>query len=580
MRQRTETIETDVLVVGGGGAASRAAIEAARAGARVVLAVKGTYGNIGVRGSGSTAGGVSDRGGVVYPHTPSIQGFEPEGAPRLTPEKDYENILQLGLGMADPRLARVQAEEAHEAMRPLVEDWGAEVFPRRWGLMSHGVPMALALARQVRGAGVAIMEHTMVVDVLLSGGRAAGAVAVDERTGDLRVIKAGAVVLGTGGEGGMFRHHLTSACTTGDGYAMAWRAGAELMNLEFKQTFPGTVWPTVNHFSAWFFVPHVRIVNAAGERYIERYLPAGITLEEVYRQRSSHGPFSARDSASRYFDVATVIETKLGRANEHGAMCVDLTDPRVADPLVAARREYFYYRGIRYLHEPVEFNICFHCSNGGVRIDENAASAVPGLYAAGEAAAGPHGANRLAGHMLTASQVFGRRAGRHAAVVGRDSPAPDAASLAAAVAAVETLRSARGAETPAAVAADLKRLVWETMLCHVNADTLSRASRGLAEIRAARLPHLAVGHAGDLVAALELRNMVLVGEMLAAVIDLRTESRGDQYREDYAARDDANWARAIVARQAGGEMRLETEVLDPDWPASERAGDMLGMRWG
>jgi len=571
-----EILTTGVLVAGGGGAASRAALEARLAGADVVLAVKGSYGNIGVRGSGSTAGGVSDRGGVVYPHTPSIQGFEPDGAPRLTPEKDYENILQLGLGMADPKLARIQAEEAHDAMRPLVEDWGAQVFPRRWGMMSHGVPIATALAREVRRSGVTVLEGTMVTDVLIADGRAAGAVAVEERTGKEKVIRAQAVILGTGGEGGMFRHRLTSACTTGDGYAMAWRAGAKLMNLEFKQTFPGTVWPTVNHFSAWFLVPHARIANALGEEYIERYLPEGVMLEEVYRQRGSHGPFSARDSASRYFDVATMLETKAGRANEHEALLVDLTDPRVTDPLVPPRREYFHYRGIRYLEQPIEFNICFHCSNGGVRIDENGESAVSGLYAAGEAAAGPHGANRLAGHMLTTSQVFGRRAGRHAAA--RNEP-PEAANEEEAVGAIESLRSARGGERPAAVRADLEKLCWDNLLVHVNADTLVAAAAGLRDLRG-RLGHLRVESPADLVTALELRNMVQVGEVLRRAIEMRKESRGDQYREDFPERNDAEWNRVIVAGRDGDGVRLTTDVLDPDWPTRQRPGDMLGMRWG
>ena len=94
----------------------------------------------------------------------------------------------------------------------------------------------------------------------------------------------------------------------------------------------------------------------------------------VYQQRKKHGPLSARDSASRYFDVASVKETKAGNANKHNCLYVDLTDPRVKDPLTKTRHEYFYYRGIRYLEEPIEYNICFHCSNGGVRIDENAES--------------------------------------------------------------------------------------------------------------------------------------------------------------------------------------------------------------
>jgi succinate dehydrogenase/fumarate reductase flavoprotein subunit len=362
---------------------------------------------------------------------------------------------------------------------------------------------------------------------------------------------------------------------------MAYRAGAALVNLEFKQVFPGTVHPTINHLSAWFFVPHVKITNALGEAYVARYLPPGVTVEEVYAQRAAHGPFSTRDSASRYFDVATVAETKAGRANQHGALHADLTDPRVEDPLAPARREFFLYRGVDYIRTPVEFNICFHCSNGGVRIDENAQSSLPGLYAAGEAAAGPHGANRLAGHMLTASQVFGRRAGRHAAAVAAAGARPQAppGAVREAVAVVERLGSARGPERPSALVAEVRQLAWENMLVDVNAGTLAAAREGLAAA-GERMAGLNVSTPADLVAALELRNMLVVGEALAGAMDLRRESRGEHYREDCPARDDEKWNRVIVVRQEGGRMKLEPELLDPDWPADERADDMGGIRWG
>ena len=579
MNKDYEVVETDVLVVGAGGAACRAALEASLSGARVLLAVKGAYASIGVRGSGSTAGGVSDRGGVAYPGIPGIQGFDPKSGCRLTPEQDYANILQLGLGMTDPALARVMAERGYELIHPLVSEWSREVVPRQWGMKSHGIPIMFGLTRILRETDVQVREHTMVARLLLADGGVAGAVAVDELTGETIVIRARAVVLGTGGMGGMFKHTLTSLCTTGDGHSMAYRAGADLMNVEFKQVFPGVVWPTVNHFSAWFFVPHVRITNALGEEYIQNYLPDGITLEDVYEQRGAHGPFSARDTASRYFDVASMLETKAGRANEHDALYVDLTDPRVVDPLAKPRHDYFYYRGVRYLEEPIQFNICFHCSNGGVRVDENAQSTVHGLYAAGECAAGMHGANRMAGHMLGSSQIFGALAGRHAAGL-RGTTVPDSATaeVREAVAEIDALRRRRGSEKPSEVARELRRVCWDNMLVHVNQSLLERALDEIAEIRDHHLPRLKVETAEDLVDALELDHMVQSAEILARATEMRKESRGDLYREDYPDRDDANWKRVILVRRRNETMDLRTEVIDPDW--SDRLGDMLGIRWG
>jgi succinate dehydrogenase/fumarate reductase flavoprotein subunit len=575
-----QTIKTDVLVVGAGGAACRAALEASWSGAKVILAVKGTIGAIGVRGAGSTAGGVSDRGGVQFPGMPGLQDFDPKGAKPHSPAKDFANIIQLGLGMTDRKLARIMADRAYGIMTPLAE-WSGEIFPRQWGMKSHGIPIIFGLTRMVRRSGVEIMENTMITHLLKEEGQIAGAVGIDELNGEVVVIKAGAVFLGTGGKAGLFKHTTAGPECTGDGHAMAYQAGAQLMNLEFKQVFPGTIYPTINHFSAWWFVPHVRIYNAHGKEYIEKYLPKGITLDMVYSQRRKHGPFSVRDSASRYFDVATMKETKAGKANKHNALYIDLTDPRVKDPLAKARGEYFYYRGIRYLEEPIEFNICFHCSNGGVRIDENAESvSVRGLYAAGEVAAGMHGANRMAGHMLSASQIFGAIGGKHAAsrTAGLRQPDLREATIKEAVDEIAMFRAMKGGENPTAVTKDLQELAWNTMLVDVNEALLDQAITDIADMRENRMTRLDVGSPTDLIRAIELRNLLTVGDLLARATRMRKESRGDMYREDYPERDDVKWNCVIVIDRGTDAPRLLTEVIDPEW--EDREATLEGFRWG
>ena len=579
MTQSYNTLKTEVLVVGGGGVACRAALEADKYGADTILAVKGAFASIGVRGSGSTAGGVSDRGGVQYPGLAGIQGFDPGGIP-IKIEQDYENIIQLGLGMTDPKLARIMAEQSNDILAPLVHDWSCEIIPRQWGMKSHGIPIMFGLTRMLRKSRVKIMEHTMVTHLLKQDERIAGAVAVDEYTGEVMVIKAGAVILGTGGMAGLFKHTTAAPECTGDGHAMGFRAGAQQMNVEFKQVFPGVIYPTFNHFSVWWFVPYVKIYNAVGEEYLEKYLPEGITLEMVYQQRGSHGPFSARDSASRYFDMATVIETKEGRANENDALYVDLTDPRVKDPLPRPRRDYFYYRGIRYLEEPIQFNICFHCSNGGIRLNENGMSTVPGLYAAGECASGPHGANRLAGHMLGATQVFGAIGGRHAAQRTKGKKTPDLRpeTTRESLDEIDRFRSMQGTEKPHKVLMDLKTLAWDNMLVHINEQTLHTALNGIIDIRDNRLNNLKVKNTDDLIKTLELNNLILVGEILSRSTQMRKESRGDLYREDYPDRDDTDWLKVITVDNENGRITLGTEAIDPNW--SDRKGDMKGYRWG
>jgi succinate dehydrogenase/fumarate reductase flavoprotein subunit len=253
----------------------------------------------------------------------------------------------------------------------------------------------------------------------------------------------------------------------------------------------------------------------------------------------------------------------------------------VKDPLVKARGEYFYYRGIRYLEEPIEFNICFHCSNGGVRVDENAESlSVPGLYAAGEVAAGMHGANRMAGHMLSASQIFGAIGGKHAAgrVAGMSRPAPGPATIAAAVDEIAAWRAMRGGERPTAITRDLQQLAWNTMLVDVNERLLDEAIDGIQDIRRHRLTHLDIQSPDDLVKAAELDNLLTAGEVLAHATRMRKESRGDMYREDYPDRDDRNWNRVILVDRDGDLPRLGTEVIDPQW--EDREATLEGFRWG
>jgi succinate dehydrogenase/fumarate reductase flavoprotein subunit len=143
---------------------------------------------------------------------------------------------------------------------------------------------------------------------------------------------------------------------------------------------------------------------------------------------------------------------------------------------------------------------------------------------------------------------------------------------------INALREMKRSQKPAIVTNDLQRVTWETMLVHINENLLNRALREIGDIRENRLADLNVETTQDTIDALELRNLLLVGEILARAIQMRKETRGDHYREDHPERDDTNWLRVIKVRHKDGEMQFQTEVIDPDW--SERPGDMFGMRWG
>lgn len=565
-----ELVETDVLVVGAGGAGMRASCEAHRAGARVVLAVKGRFGAIGVRGAGATAAGFSETGSMRPVGLPGRAPGE-----RLEPDQVYEDILQCGLGMADPRLVRVLVDEAFEARRAL-DEWGmVPTFAEGYGIRTHGVPIVVALQSAVRRSDIVVRDRTVVTDLLVRDGACVGALAVEEQSGRVLAIQAASTILATGGLGRLFSLNFHPTCVTGDGYAMGYEAGAELFNMEFHQIFIGTVFPTVNLVHSWMWESSPRLTNARGEEFLPRYPPAGATVKECLDQRRLHHPFSTRDRLSRYVDLAMVSEARAGRATPRGGVFVEV------DPGYEIRPElldWYRYRGVHWDRGPVEIGVCHHCSNGGLGIDADGQTTVPGLFAAGEVAAGPHGADRMGGNMLLASQVFGARAGRRAARCAAEaahrSIDPDQ------VASLEsTLQCPRpGSVQVGHVAEALATLAWNELLLPRSSEGLERALREIERVRREDLPRLEIRTPLGLARAVEVRNGLRAAEMVAHACLVRTESRGGHYRSDAPDQDDARWLRVVSVAKRNGEMATGTRAVDPGW--KPRTTDMWGRRWG
>lgn len=572
-------IEVDVLVVGGGGAALRAALEAHAAGARVALAVKGQLGVIGLRGAGATASGTAvDRRGLWPIHQ---SGKVLESA--------FDDIIQLGLGLADPALVAIVVEGVPSSRRAL-ERLGVPLRLRSVGEIGRAMPdgngfrgtavygIAPCLASALRRTDCLILENTMVTNLLTHDGVCSGAVGVDEKTGRVIALRAGAVILGTGGAAQLFKHNAHPDCLTGDGYAMGFRAGAELMNLEFMQIFLGIPHPCVNNLANWVWEQEIRVYNNQGEEFLERYLPAGASLAEARAQASFHNPYSTRDSLSRYLNVALTKEVLAGRATAHDGIYMDLTAPSVQPP--PDRQAWMRYRGVQWDRAPIEVVVYAMCSNGGLRVNPEAETTVPGLYAVGECSTGMHGADRHGGQMMATSQVFGARAGRRAALVATaasSSPLPDDA-LAAEEARIGALRPARGRWKPQQVRKELQQQAWNHMMTVRTEDGIASFLKTIEELREEKLPDLRVETTRELIETLELQNLLVVGEMMGRACQLRRESRGGHYREDYPLRDDDRWLKSIVLRQQNGGVSLDTLALQPDW--TSRPGDMLGEKWG
>ncbi len=561
------TVSTDVLVIGGGGMAGRAAIEASRCGALVSMVMKGEFGK-----SGTSAAKVAEAAGYNV-----ADGLvDPED----NPEEHYKDILTAAAGTCDERLARIVAENASETLREL-ERMGVpfhmdgnrylEVVgcfasrPRMHIIPGHAEPIVAAQRREILAMGVPIYEHTMITSLLVQDGACVGAIGLD-LAGDAIVFQAGATVLGTGGAGKLFLHNLNPPDITGDGYALGYRAGAELVNMEFMQAGPSIVHPVHNTLNAWLLALHPRLTNAKGEEFLERYLPPNWSTRQSLDARSTHYPFSVYDG-SQYFDIAIQKELTGGRGTAHGGVFLDLSDSRPEDlpdtprgrdarRLYGITRDYIKNNyGVDIAKQPIEVACIGHAINGGLRIEPTGESSLPGLFAGGESAGGPHGADRLGGNMNLTCQVFGRRAGRNAAQRARERGIPSVSPtlVAAEQGRLANLQTQRGSLGPGQLKRWIQECMWRHLLV-VRSDTSLRACLTEVGRLRGRMAEINVNGPVQLMGLLEVESLLTVAEIMARAALLRMESRGSHYREDYPHRDDVNWQQSIVTRRPNGRM--------------------------
>ena len=553
-------VTTDVLVIGGGGAACRAAVAAHDAGAQTTLVLKGTLGACGAT--------VAPGRGVAWQVADTCAG------PEDSPEVHLHNILDVGLGMADPRLARILAYELLERTEEM-ERWGLHFEPDPTGekkhysayscfgnrprahcIMNsghgHAGDIVVALGRQMAKREIAVHERVFVTDLIVADGICRGALAL---AGDGQVIayRAGAVVLGSGGARQIFPAGASQRIdTTGDGYAMALRAGAELTNMEFAQFMLHVIVSRPMSVPGSFWALYPRVLNRHGEEVLGRYLPSGVTAQQAMWERTLHEPFSCRD-ASGWLDIAITTELREGRGSDEGGLWVDFSqvDLRSFKPSRPTHLPQDYSRPVELPDGPIQVRNMAHAINGGVCIDERAAATLPGLYAAGEVAAGPHGADRLGGGMVTNCQVFGARAGRYAAEYALGSGARELPKGALEEPLARLQRYGRGEGEVEEVFAALAEATGRHLMVVRNEAGLRQVLATVEELRQERLPQVAVGKVSLLRRAIEAENSLLTAELMARAALLRRESRGSHYREDYPQRDDAHWRVNILHRQIG-----------------------------
>ena len=586
-----ETVEHDVLVIGAGGAGLRAAIAASAAKVKVGVVCKSLLGKahtvMAEGGVAAALANVDDRDGWKVHFTDTMRGGQ------------YLNHYRMAELHAKEAPARVLELEAWGALfdrtpdgRILQRNFGGHRYPR---LAHVGDRTGLEMIRTLQDHGIhqgidVHMEHT-VLTLLRDGDRISGAFAYDRERGRLKVFRAKAVVLATGGIGRAYRVTSNSWEYTGDGQALAYEAGADLMDMEFVQFHPtGMVWPP--SVRGILVTEGVRgeggvLRNSEGKRFMFEDIPplyAGQTAEnEEEGWRYCQGDKNARRPPELLTrdHVARCInrEVKAGRGSPHGGVYLDIawikeklpnSVDHIKRKLPGMYHQFKELADIDITREAMEVGPTTHYIMGGVRVDaETQMSSLPGLFAAGECAAGLHGANRLGGNSLSDLLVFGKRAGDYAAAwakehgTGRIPEETVAAAEREAMAPFERPQSADVA--PFLLHSELQDCMQDLVGIVRREEEMSRALTTIAGLKA-RAARVAVQGNREFNpgwhTALDLKSMLLVSEAVTRAAIQRKESRGAHFREDFPSKDEAAGRINLIVRRGGdGAMQIVSEPV-------------------
>ncbi|WP_457090545.1 FAD-binding protein [Microvirga sp. P5_D2] len=551
-----EIISVDVAVIGAGGAGLRVAYEAALSGAKTLIITKGR-----IAVSGATAVGLASSAGFAVP--------DGAGDPLDNPDVHYDDIMKAAKGCADPKLVRILVDEATDAAedldrwdidfirdpesgKPLVAQGDFASRPRNRKIYHHGKPITVALKREIGKLGVQALEQTAVLSLIQDATGVNGFIAMT-RDGRLIEVRAGATVMTTGGAGQLFVHSLMPPDITGDGYALGYRAGATLANMEFMQAGFGTVKPALNMLYTWFWAGLPKFTDKDGKPVTEGTVPASANIEAAMLKKVDHYPFSASDE-SRWLEIAMKNAMRDGRADKDGGFLLDMrgTEPdkipqKGFAQLWNVSKTWLQKKHIDIDAEPLRIGLFGHAINGGLVIDEDGQTSVPGLLSAGENAAGPYGADRLGGNMLLNCLVFGKRAGKKAADVGRDRKASSSSKRSdGIIAAIASRSEFNGKQSIREATRQIKKTMTDHALVVRNEAGLAEAEETLAVVtRNLEAGQYAVGSPKELIDLYEALNLADVGRMMCSAAKLRKETRGSHYRED-ATETDPNLAHPIL----------------------------------
>jgi succinate dehydrogenase / fumarate reductase flavoprotein subunit len=586
----------DVLVIGAGGAGLRAAIEAGASGAKVGVVCKSLLGK---------AHTVMAEGGIAA----ALANVDDRDNWRV----HFADTMRGGQYLNNWRMAELHAREAPECVREL-EAWGAlfdrtkdgRILQRNFGghkypRLAHvgdrtGLEMIRTLQDHGIHTGMEVHMECTVLSLLLDSGRVVGACGYDREKGLFHLWQAKAVVLATGGIGRAYKITSNSWEYTGDGLALAYNAGAELQDMEFVQFHPtGMVWPI--SVRGILVTEGVRgdggvLRNSEGRRFMFDEIPdlykeqTADTEEEGWRytqgDRNARRPpeLLTRDHVARCINR----EVKAGRGTPHGGVYLDIAwirerlpkaEEHIKRKLPSMYHQFKQLADLDITKEPMEVGPTTHYMMGGIRVDgDSQMSSVPGLFAAGEAAAGLHGANRLGGNSLSDLVVFGRRAGHFAAEFARNNGANGAATTvdeerlqATAKAALIPFDRGASGENPYQIQYDLQEAMQDLVGIVRTESEMQQALEKIAQLQTRADRAGIAGHRqynNGWHTAIDLASLLVVSEAIARAALLRKESRGAQFREDFPNKD-TEWGKhnIVVKRGADGEMLVEKRAIPP-----------------
>lgn len=592
-----ETFEFDVLIIGAGGAGLRAAIEASSTGIKVGLVCKSLLGK---------AHTVMAEGGMAA----ALANVDE----RDSWKTHFADTMRGGYYINNWRMAQLHAQQAADRVREL-EAWGAvfdrtrdgKIMQRNFGGHAHprlahvgdrtGLEMIRTLQDHGIHQGIEVHMECTVTSLLMDGARVAGAFGYSRELGKFKLFKANAIIMATGGIGRAYKITSNSWEYTGDGQSLAYEAGADLIDMEFVQFHPtGMVWPP--SVRGILVTEGVRgeggiLKNSDGERFMFGDIPENYKSstadnpEEGWRyvtktDRDARRPpeLLTRDHVAR----CILKEVKAGRGSPHGGAFLDIAwikekipnaEAHIKKKLPSMYHQFKELAGIDITKEPMEVGPTTHYVMGGIRVDgETQMSTVPGLFAAGECAAGLHGANRLGGNSLSDLVVFGKIAGDSAVKFAQENGGTsisDDQVNAAMEKALEPLDSSRATDAGGAyqIQYDLQAMMQDNVGIIRQEDEMLEALTGIQELKKRAATVAAPGNRQynpGWHTALDLKCLLLVAEAVTRSAIERKESRGAHTREDYKDKDEKyDTVNTVLRQDENGEMQVTLETI-PEMP--------------